>query len=75
MRQLPDCHEQPSPVFSNVGVDYVGPIIVKFGGPRSRATQKCYLAVFVCMANTAVYVETVTSLTTKAFLDAFSRVT
>ena len=75
MGQLPSCRTQPSAIFNNVGIDYAGPITIKFGGPRSRSTQKCYLAIFVCMATTAVHIEPVTSLSTKAFLEAFSRFT
>ena len=75
MGQLPNCRVQPSPVFSNVGIDYAGPIIIKFGGSKSKITHKCYLAVFVCMATTAVHVEPVTSLSTKVFLNVFSRFT
>ena len=62
-------------MFSNVGIDYAGPINVKFGGPRSRAIQKCYVAVFVYMATTAIHVEALTSLINKSFLDASSRFT
>ena len=75
MGQLPSCRVQPSPVFNNVGIDYAGPIAVKFGGPRSKTTHKSYLAVFVCMATTAIHIEPVTALSTKAFLEAFSRFT
>ena len=66
---------QPSAIFLNVGIDYAGPITLRFGGPRSKATQKAYLVVFVCMATTAVHIEIVTSLSTKAFFDAFGRFT
>ena len=45
MGQLPSCRVQPSPVFNNVGIDYAGPITIKFGGPRSKTTYKSYLAV------------------------------
>ena len=75
MGQLPDSRVQPSAVFSNVGIDYAGPITIRYGGPRSKVTQKAYISVFVCMATTAVHVELVTSLSTKAFLDALSRFT
>ena len=42
--QLPDGRVQPSPIFYNVGINYAYPIVVKACGPRSRATEKCYLA-------------------------------
>ena len=75
MGQLPLSRVQPSSVFLNVGVDYAGPLSLRYGGPRSRMIQKAFLAVFVCMATTAVHIEIVTSLSTKAFLDALLRFT
>ena len=75
MGQLPDIRVQPSTAFLNVGVDYAGPFAVRYGGPRAKTTHKVYLAVFICMATTAIHVELVSSLSAKAFLDAFARFT
>jgi transposase InsO family protein len=73
MGELPSARVQPSRAFETVGIDYAGPITLKIGHPRSRATNKGYIAVFVCFATKAIHLEVVTSMTTDAFLAALRR--
>ena len=66
MGQLPPERLEPQVVFTNVGVDFAGPITVKRGNPRKPTLTK---AVFVCLVTKAVHLEAVTG----AFLAALKR--
>ena len=63
-------HEYKLRLFLTTGIDYVGPIALRLGTPRSKTITKGYIAIFVCFMTKAVHIEVVTSLTTKAFLAA-----
>lgn len=69
MATLPAPRVTPSRPFSNCGIDYAGPLIVR-EGKRRNARNKAYVCVFVCLAIKAVQLELVSDLTTDAFLDA-----
>ena len=56
-------------LFSAVGVDFMGPIPVKF----NRNTLKHYCCVFTCMASRASHLEVAFDLTTGSFLMALRR--
>ena len=56
-------------LFSAVGVDFMGPIPVKF----NRNTLKRYCCVFTCMASRASHLEVAFDLTTGSFLMALRR--
>jgi hypothetical protein len=59
--------------FLTTGIDYAGPISLRLGTIRSKTITKVYIAIFVCFATKAVYIEVGTSLTTEAFLAALRR--
>ena len=40
--QLPIEHITPSPVFDKVGVDYAGPVLIKYGHVRRPTIVKAY---------------------------------
>lgn len=59
--------------FTNTGVDFAGPFIIKsFSGRYCRIT-KGYVCLFVCFATKAIHLEATSDLTTQSFLGAFSR--
>ena len=71
--QLPTDRVKPGQVFDCVGVDYPGPILVKYGPIRKPCYTKGYIAVFVCLATKAVHLELVSDLTTSAFISTLRR--
>lgn len=74
MGNLPDYRITPSPVFSNTGVDYAGPVYLKESGPgRKRLEYKGYIAVFICLATKAIHIEVVSNLTAESFIAALQR--
>jgi len=56
-------------------VDYAGPISLKTWRGRNARVYKSYIALFVCMATSAVHLELVTDYSTDAFIAAFKRFT
>lgn len=75
MGQLPRVRLEPSKPFQSTGVDYAGPINIRFSPGRGSKSYKGYICLFVCMVTRAVHLEAVTDLTSKAFIAAFRRFT
>ena len=70
MADLPKDRLQPDkPPFTNVGVDYFGPFMVK----RGRATVKRYGVLFTCLTTRAVHIEVAHTLDTDSCLNAIRR--
>ena len=79
-RPKPQLHGQlladrvnPGPVFDRIGIDYAGPVMVKYGPIRKPRYTKGYIAAFVCLSTKAVHLELVSDLTTSAFLATLRR--
>ncbi|XP_014356362.2 uncharacterized protein LOC106709163 [Papilio machaon] len=73
MGQIPDVRLKPSKPFKSSGVDYAGPINVRFSPGRGSKAYKGYICLFVCMVTRAVHLEVVSDLTAKGFIAAFRR--
>ena len=71
--QLPADRVRPGQVFDCVGIDYAGPVLVKYGPVRKPRFTKGYVAVFVCLATKAVHLELVSDLTTSALIATLRR--
>ncbi|XP_025269688.1 uncharacterized protein LOC105257320 [Camponotus floridanus] len=65
----------PARSFYNSGLDYAGPVTLKTWKGRVARTYKGYLAIFVCLATSAVHIKVVTDYTTDAFIAAYKRFT
>lgn len=75
MGLLPEARVKPSKPFASTGVDYCGPINIRFSPGRGSKSYKGYICLFVCMVTRAVHLEAVTDLTAKGFIAAFRRFT
>lgn len=73
MASLPQVRVLVAPPFTNTGVDYCGPFLVRRRRARDRTYIKTYAAIFVCMSTKAVHIELAEDLSTNGFLDAFDR--
>ena len=73
MGQMPPERVTPDIVFSRVGVDYAGPILIKLGAVRRPTIVKAYIAIFVSLTVKAVHLEAVSDLTADAFLACLRR--
>ncbi len=71
--QLPIERVTPGTVFDNVGVDYAGPVLVKYGYVRKPVIVKTYVCVFVSLTVKAVHLELVSDLTSDAFVACLRR--
>lgn len=73
MGNLPRPRLVSTKAFTQVGVDFAGPFMVKAALLRRIQTTKGYLCIFVCMATRAVHLELVSDLSTALFLAALTR--
>ena len=71
--QLPPERITPGSVFNKVGVDYAGPVLIKYGHLRKPTIVKSYVCVFVSLSIKAVHLELVTDLTSEAFIACLKR--
>ena len=71
MATLPESLQAPAPPFTNVGLDLVGPIIVK-AMVNKRARMKVWVVIFLCLNTKAVSIELAPGYSTSDFLLAYS---
>ena len=71
--QLPIERVTPGSIFDKVGVDYAGPVLIKYGYMRKPTIVKAYICVFVSLSVKAVHLELVTDLTSEAFIACLKR--
>ena len=69
MADLPEERLDASTAFTNVGVDYFGPFIVKIG----RRNEKRWCCLFTCLTVRAVQIEVVPKIDTDSCLNAIIR--
>lgn len=60
---------QPNFPFTHTGVDFAGYFNIKTSNRRNAGTEKCYVALFICLTTKAIHLELVPDLTTKSFID------
>lgn len=73
MGDLPRDRVTPNRPFYVTGVDFAGPFLIKDGKLRNRVIIKAYLCLFICFTTKAVHLETVSDLSSNAFLCALKR--
>lgn len=73
MASLPKERVSISRCFSQVGIDYGGPFLIKSSKLRKAPLIKCYIAIFVCMVTKAIHIELVTGLSTEHFIMTLKR--
>ena len=67
MAPLPEDRIKPAPPFTNVGLDFAGPLYLK------DSDEKAYICLFTCAATRAVHLELVCDMKTERFLLALRR--
>ena len=70
MAVLPDLMQIPSKPFTNIGLDFCGPIVVKCM-VNKRATMKIWVTIFVCLNTKAVSLELAPGYSTDDFMLAY----
>lgn len=73
MGQLPEVRLKPSKPFKSTGVDYAGPMNIRFSAGRGSKSFKGYICLFICMVTRAIHLEAVSDLTSQGFISAFRR--
>ncbi|KRX86068.1 hypothetical protein T4E_5437 [Trichinella pseudospiralis] len=72
MGDLPAIRVNPARPFSNVGIDFVGPLLVRSEGSK-HGSKKAYICLFTCMVVRAIHLELVPDQTIESFLRALRR--
>jgi hypothetical protein len=70
MGNLPSERVSPSPPFQKCGVDFCGPVNVRYNSGRGSKSTKAYISVFVCFTTKAIHLELVGSLSSESFIAA-----
>ncbi|XP_022899870.1 uncharacterized protein [Onthophagus taurus] len=75
MADLPSMRVSQLRAFSQVAVDFAGPIYTIISRTRGARSVKSYFCIFICLATKAMHLELVSALTTEVFLAALRRFT
>jgi len=75
MGELPEHRVTPSALFTYIGVDYAGPILLTLRVARGQKPMKHYIAIFVCFTTKAIHLECVDDYSTEGFLAVLARFT
>ncbi|XP_003382158.1 putative integrase core domain protein [Trichinella spiralis] len=70
MAALPSSRVVEAAAFAHTGMDFAGPLLIRVG---KRATSKCYVCLFTCMASRAVHLELVPQMTKARVMQALRR--
>ena len=62
-----------APPFTNIGLDFTGPLYLKAKRMSKPTTSKAYVCIFICEDTRAVHLELLNSMITEDFLQAFRR--
>ena len=73
MVPLPAERVMIAPPFTNIGLDFMGPLHLRVEGKPKSITTKAYVCIFICEDTRAVHLELLNSMTTEDFLQAFRR--
>ena len=68
---LPESRLEENSAFTNVGVDFAGPLFIRTGTKDHCFTKKVYIALFTCGSSRAVHMELVPDLIAGTFIRCF----
>ncbi|XP_068734829.1 uncharacterized protein [Montipora capricornis] len=70
---LPDFRVSDEFAFTQVGVDFAGPVYLRDVFSKNKKVFKAYIALFTCASSRAIHLELVPDLTTETFLRGLKR--
>lgn len=74
MADLPQFRVHPSiRAFIHCGVNYAGPLLIRYAPERGNKNHKAYIALFVCMVTRAIHLGLISDCSFAAFLAAYKR--
>ena len=73
LSDLPEFRLKEGHPFASTGVDFAGPIFVKFAAGRETQFSKAYMCLFTCGSTRAVHIELTPNPTTAAFIRCLRR--
>ena len=68
---IPSFRLEDELAFTNVGVDFAGPLFINVSKDQASPMVKAYIALYTCASSHAVHLELGTSLTAESFLRCF----
>ena len=66
---LPSSRVSDEPPFTNVGIDFAGPLLIS----ETEQTEKIYICLYTCASTRGVHLELLRNLSTETFLQSFRR--